>query len=42
VTTNQPPRKRTMLEIITDVEEGELTAEQAVAEIEAPEEDVES
>lgn len=35
MTTNQPPRKRTMLEVITDVENGELTAEQAVAELEA-------
>lgn len=42
MTTNQPPRKRTLLEIVNDVEEGGLTAEQAVAEFEAPEESAES
>ena len=31
-----------MLEVLTDVEEGELTAEQAVAELEANEADAES
>lgn len=40
MTTNQPPRKkRTILEILTDVENGILTAEQAAIEIENNEED---
>lgn len=42
MTTNQPPRKKTLLEILNDVEEGELTAEQAEAEIKANEESAES
>lgn len=36
MTTNQPPRK--LLDILNDVETGELTAEQAEAEVLANEE----
>ena len=39
MTTNQPPRKRSLILILNDVESGELTAEQAQAEIEATEQD---
>tara|TARA_R100000951_G_scaffold62227_1_gene52244 strand:- start:21580 stop:21708 length:129 start_codon:yes stop_codon:yes gene_type:complete len=42
MTTNQPPRKRTLLEILTDVENDDLTAEQAEAEIVANEASAES
>jgi len=40
MTTNQPPRK--LLDILTDVETGELTAEEAKAEIQASQESAES
>lgn len=42
MTTNQPPRKRTLIEILSDVEAGELTAEEAEAEIQASQESVQS
>lgn len=40
MTTNQPPRK--IIDILTDVENGELTAVEANAEIEAATESVQS
>ena len=39
MTTNQPPRKRSLIEVLNDVENDVLTAEQAQAELEAPEQD---
>lgn len=44
MTSNQPPRgetKRSLMEILVDVENGELSAEEAKAEIDS-QEDVES
>lgn len=40
MTTNQPPRKRTLMEVLVDVEDGTLTADEAKIEIEANEESV--
>lgn len=40
MTTNQPPRK--LLDVLNDVEAGELTAEQAEAEIQTLQESAES
>lgn len=39
MTTNQPPRKRNLLSVLEDVEAGELTPEQAEAEIQSQKED---
>jgi len=42
MTTNQPPRKRALMEVLADVESGELTALEANEEIESTEADAES
>ena len=39
MTTNQPPRKRSLMEVLTDVEDGTLTADEAKTELESPEVD---
>lgn len=39
MTTNQPPRKRALMEILAEVESGELTALEANEEIESSEVD---